>query len=146
VTTKASIKAQSLEAQVARLLAQCEHAGWFRFEVPGAPSITIHVEPDGMGRWAVTRYGWQDVMAWTASGWQRCAATPDDQRFVWPLRHVLDTVPGLLAALDAERATWKLRRLQAERAAALAGVVEEVVEPYRAYGETLAATGQQVSA
>jgi len=104
------------------------------------------VEPDGMGRWAVTRYGWQDVMAWTGDGWQRFTGLPDDQRFIWPIAAVLDAVPGLLAALDAEHAAWKLQRHQAERAAALAGVVEETLEPYRAYRETVEATGQAVSA
>ena len=145
MTTKASIRAQSLEAQVAQLLAQCEHAGWFRFEVPGAPSITIHVEPDGMGRWAVTRYGWQDVMALTAAGWDRFADLPQEQRFTWPLPDVLHAVPGLLAELAQEHEAWKVRRQQAERAAALAGAVEdtlETLEPYLAYRETVEATGR----
>lgn len=145
MTTKASIKAQSLQAQVAQLLAQCERAESFRFEVPGAPSITIHVEPDGMGRWAVTRYGWQDVMSLTVAGWERLAQVPQEQRFTWPLPDVLASVPALLTELAGEHEAWKARRQQAERAAALAGAVEdtlETLEPYLAYRETVEATGR----
>ena len=121
------------DATIARLLEQCEHADFFRFEVPGAPPITIHVEPDGMGRWAVTRYGWVEVCALTADGWQRFADLSLDQRFVWPLPTVLDAIPGLLASLDADHREWKQRREQAKRAAALAEVVEEQLQPVRRF-------------
>lgn len=146
MSTKAAIRAQSLEAQVARLLDQCEHAGWFRFEVPGAPSITIHVEPDGMDRWAVTRFGWEEVKALTPAGWGRVTEFTDEQRFIWSISEALDAVPGLLEALAQDHAEWQRRRRDAERAASLAQVVEETLEPYRAYRETVEATAVEVSA
>jgi hypothetical protein len=95
-----------------------------------------------VGRWAVTRYGWQDVMSLTIAGWERFAGLPQEQRFVWPLPDALAAVPGLLKDLAGEHEAWKAQRLQAERAAALAGVVEETLEPYRAYRETVEATGR----
>ena len=119
------------DATIARLQQQMQHALAYRFEVPSAPSITIHVEPDGMGRWAVTRYGWVEVVTLTAAGWERFAGLPQDQRFVWTVEAALLAIPDLLAEMEAEHGAWLEQRRQAERARQLAQVAEELLEPAR---------------
>jgi hypothetical protein len=134
--TKASRKT---DATVARLLEQCEHAEGFRFEVKGAPSITIHVEPDGMGRWAVSRFGWQEPKTWDGDkGWLRAADVPVEEQFRWPVADALAAVPGLLKAEAEAHARWErerqqqlLQKAQAERAGQLAEVVEEYLGQVR---------------
>lgn len=131
MTTKAGARARAVETRNTLLLNACQHAESFRFEVPSAQSITIHVEPDGMGRWAVTRYGWVEVVALTAQGWEPYRDVPQDHRFVWTVEAALLAIPDLLAVLEAEHAAWQEQYRQAERARQFAQVAEELLEPVR---------------
>ena len=127
------------EAVLARLLEQAAHALGYRFEVPSAPSITIHVDPDGRGHWAVTRYGWVEAAALTESDWVPFGRVTEAERFSWAVDEALARIPALLAELDAEHATWQQQREQAERAKRLAEVTDELLEPVRQAVSTLKA-------
>ena len=126
--TKAVRKQQAVAA---RLLAQCEAALAFRFEVTGAPSITVHVEPDGMGHWAVLRYGWQQPMVLGVDGWLPVLEVELRDQYRWTVGEALERVPALLAAEAEAHAAWQKQHDQARRAARLAEVVEEFIDPIR---------------
>jgi hypothetical protein len=118
-------------ARITRLLAQCEHAHGFRFEVPGAPSITVHVEPDGMGHWAVFRFGWQQPVTLGVDGWVPVAEVPVAEQFRWSVAEALDQAPALLDTEQAAHAAWQQQHEQARRAGQLAAVVDELLDPAR---------------
>ena len=146
MTTKAAIKAQSLEAQRDRLLEQCEHADSFRFEVPTAPSITFHLDPDGRGNWAITRFGWVTPMALTEDGWEPLGEVLDSDRFIWTVTAALAQVPGFLEGMSTAHAEWQAEHAKqqaaeraAERARAMAAVTESAVSATKEF--VAAATG-----
>lgn len=126
--TKAGRKQQ---ASIERLLEQCAHSHGFRFEVTGAPSITVHVEPDGMGHWAVLRYGWQQPMVLGVDGWLPVLEVELRDQYRWTVGEALERVPGLLTVEAEAHAAWQKQHDQARRAARLAEAVEELLEPIR---------------
>lgn len=126
--TKAVRKQQ---ATAARLIAQCENALAFRFEVTGAPSITVHVEPDGMGTWAVLRYGWQQPMVLGVDGWLPFLEVDLRDQYRWTVGEALEQVPALLAAEAEAHAAWQQQHDQARYATKFAAAVEEFLDPIR---------------
>lgn len=126
------------QASSAALLSAIACAESLQFEVPSAPSVSIHVEPGDQGRCAVTRYGWVEVVALTPQGWQPFGEVARGDRFAWTAEAALLAVPDLLAGIEAEHAAWQERRRQnaqareqAERARQFARVAEELLEPVR---------------
>lgn len=119
------------DAAITRLLEQCEHAHGFRFEVPNAPSITIHLEQNGMGGWSVTRFGWQQPMTLGVDGWVPQLEVPMGDQFLWSVGEALERVPGLLELERLAHAAWQRQHHEDERAAQLAVVVDELLEPVR---------------
>lgn len=134
------------EAILARLQAQAAHALAYRFEVPSAPSITFHLDPDGRGNWAITRFGWVTPMALTEHGWEPLGEVLDSDRFIWTVTAALAQVPGFLAEIStahaecqAEHAKQQAAERAAERARAMAAVTETAVSATREF--VAAATG-----
>lgn len=119
------------EALIARLLEQCERADSFRFEVPNAPSITIHLEANGIGGWSITRFGWQQPMTLGADGWVPQLEVARVKQYRWTVSEALERAPGLLEAERLAHAAWQQQHERARRAGDFAAVVDELLEPIR---------------
>jgi len=134
-----------LEAQLAavdattpnrgELLALLTWAAPLRFAVPGAPTITIHVNPrpGRPGSYCVMRFGWEEPKTLDRTdGWLPLADVGLDAQYQWGLAEALERVPGLLEAESREHAAWQRKREHAGRARQMAAVAEEFLEPVRA--------------